>query len=89
MTDQVTLVAIRRQIQQACALRGLDSTEIPRESVLIRDGHYCGRRFCYEQFEAIWFVEENQLKLHRADGELFATLDVSSEQDAATVRKAA
>lgn len=39
-----------------------------QETILIRDGFYCGRRFRAESVHAIWFLEENQLKFFGADG---------------------
>jgi hypothetical protein len=39
-----------------------------RETILIRDGYYCGRRFETDSASAVWFVEENQVKFYRADG---------------------
>jgi hypothetical protein len=34
------------------------------ESLLIRDGVYCGHRFRRQQYEAVWFVDENQVKFY-------------------------
>lgn len=39
-----------------------------QETILIRDGHYCGRRFRGNNYQAIWFIEENQLKIYGPDG---------------------
>jgi len=41
-----------------------------QETILIRDGYYCGRRLQCGDFEAIWFVEENQVKFYDADHSL-------------------
>jgi hypothetical protein len=39
--------------------------------LLIRGGHYCGRRFTSPSGRtAIWFIEEDQLKLYDSQGEL-------------------
>ena len=32
---------------------------IRRESMLIRDEFFCGRRFHSDQYDAIWFIEED------------------------------
>lgn len=45
---------------------------IRNESILIRDGFYCGRRFQAAQHHAIWFMEEDQLKIHDTDGSVVA-----------------
>ena len=40
------------------------------ESLLIRDGVYCGHCFRRGGFHLVWFVEENQIKLFGPDGSL-------------------
>ena len=54
---------------------------IRRESILIRDEFYCGRRFHTDLYDAVWFIEEDELKIFRADGSLAASLQ-GSELDA-------
>lgn len=39
-------------------------TESICETVLIRDGAYCGHRFSGERLSAVWFVEEDELKVY-------------------------
>ena len=51
-----------------------DQPEIRRESVLIRDEFYCGRRFHADLYDAIWFIEEDVLKIYRSDGSLVKAL---------------
>jgi hypothetical protein len=34
------------------------------EAVLIRDGHYCGHRFISGALSAVWFFEEDQIKVY-------------------------
>ena len=47
---------------------------IRRESILIRDEFYCGRRFHTDHYDAVWFIEEDELKIFRADGTMAAAL---------------
>ena len=42
------------------------------ESMLVCDGFYCGRRFNAGAFYAVWFMEEHELKIHTAEGELLS-----------------
>lgn len=49
---------------------GPDGSLIHRESMLIRDEFFCGRKFHAQHYTAVWFIEENVLKIHRADGSL-------------------
>ncbi len=46
------------------------------ETILIRDGYYCGRRFACDGFNAVWFVEENQVKFQHRDGRVMTTCSV-------------
>lgn len=50
-----------------CVLQGFADLDIEaggelRETVLIRGGAYCGRRYETEHGSALWFIEEDQLK---------------------------
>ena len=47
---------------------------ILRESVLIRNEFYCGRRFHTSEHQAVWFIEEDELKIYRNSGELVCVL---------------
>lgn len=60
--------SIRRRVAAAFARLGAPHDAELRESILIRDGAYCGRRFDGPLGHAIWFVEEDQLKFYRLDG---------------------
>jgi hypothetical protein len=63
LTDEV-----RRQVMQTFGTLGVANPAEMRESILIRDGNYCGRRFEADSAAAVWFVEENELKFYRPDG---------------------
>ncbi|MCA9213476.1 MAG: hypothetical protein KDB27_10450 [Planctomycetales bacterium] len=47
------------------------------ESFLIRNGHYCGYRFSYEQISAIWFAEEAEVKFYDESGAIIQVVDLS------------
>lgn len=57
------------------------------EAILISDGHYCGRRFAFGPYTAIWFVEENQIKICNPDGSVAVRQDCRDlfNEQAATV----
>jgi hypothetical protein len=61
---------VRRLVAEAFRDLGVPPDDELRETILIRGGGYCGRRFETDSAAAIWFVEENQLKVFRADGTL-------------------
>jgi len=67
-------VAFGRWVQQ---LTGAISEEI-RETLLVRQGCYCGKRLSSQGFSGIWFVEEAQIKLLGPDGHSYGTLPISS-----------
>ena len=48
-----------------------------RETLLIREGKYCGHRFAMAKFNAVWFIEEDEIKFYVPDGSLAQTLKPS------------
>ncbi|HTN75351.1 MAG TPA: hypothetical protein VL096_08895 [Pirellulaceae bacterium] len=59
---------VRQAIQQTMLELGYDLGDGVMESILIRQGAYCGRRFQAADGSAVWFVEEAQLKFYDATG---------------------
>ncbi len=65
------------------------------ETLLIRNGLYCGRKYQCQGHQVIWFIEEDQLKIFSPNGQLLMTACASdclarSESFAATqTRRAA
>ncbi len=51
-----------------------DRQHIVSESILIRDGFYCGRRFDLGNHRAVWFLEEDELKVYDDAGKLVCVL---------------
>ena len=62
--------AVRSRVSRTFAELGLSPAGALRESILIRSGAYCGRRFDAAAGHAIWFLEENQIKFYDAAGRL-------------------
>ncbi|WP_197442414.1 hypothetical protein [Lignipirellula cremea] len=42
---------------------------------MIRDGYYCGRKMRCDGLQAIWFVEENEIKFYDRDGAVASVCD--------------
>ena len=78
MISASTAERIRGLIRETFDRLGAPGDEI-RETILIRDGYYCGRRYQRGGLQAIWFIEENQLKFHAQDG---SVLEVRSTSEA-------
>lgn len=48
-----------------------------RETLLIRSGNYCGHKFHLGPFQAVWFIEEDELKFSGEKGQTVRTITVS------------
>lgn len=57
---------------------------ILRETILIRNEFYCGRRFFTPNHHAIWFIEEDELKIYHENGELLCVLNGQAIDEVAT-----
>ncbi len=69
---------VRDLIRQMLVAKGARCDGIHEESLLIRDGAYCGHRISLDGFRAVWFVEEDQIKLFDPAGHLLTTLQPSA-----------
>ena len=47
------------------------------ETILVRDGCYCGRRFAHEDLRAVWFAEESVVKFSDASGNSLDDVDLN------------
>jgi hypothetical protein len=47
---------------------------IIREGMVIRDDFFLGRRFVGQDYDAIWFIEEDELKIFNAQGKVVTAL---------------
>jgi len=68
------LDAVRRQVREVFKKQGAVNLDDCCETILIRDGFYCGRCFNFGNRRAIWFVEEKVIKFYGEDGEFAASL---------------
>lgn len=59
------------------------------ESLLMRDGNYCGHRFRRGDLQAVWFVDEDQIKFYNADGTVADKTAASEIEHLAPHRQAA
>lgn len=51
-----------------------DRITLGGESIVIRGGFYCGRRFNAESHHALWFLEEDELKIFDSGGRLVCSM---------------
>ena len=77
MTNQQSLDAVRDYLRHWYATQHRSLDWEPVESLLVNDGFYCGRKFLFGPYKAVWFVEENQVKIFNPDGTVSAKQDVA------------
>ena len=77
MTNSQRLATVRKRFlhwlhnaNDGSLLAEADDSLIRQESMLIRDEYFCGRKFIGEHYNAVWFIEEDVLKIYRAGGPL-------------------
>jgi hypothetical protein len=78
MTNSQRLAAVRRCLDRWLEQQHCDADIDIRDAVLIRGGYYIGRRFELGQFHAVWFMEEDQVKVHDAAGNVLARFDAAA-----------
>ena len=64
------LELVRDTVRSIFAAQGVTSFADFSESIMVRDGYYCGRSFGCGGMRAVWFVEENLLKIFGRDNQL-------------------
>ena len=67
------LESIRNEVRQRLADFGAPVGDSMAESCLLQDNSYCGRRFTLGGFQAVWFLEENEVKFYAPSGELLGS----------------
>ena len=84
MPDQVQRA--RRHVQNIFVELNADDSNL-WETALIRDGLYCGHRFSCDEYSAVWFCEENEVKVYDAERKLLRVDSLS--QSGEPLRRAA
>lgn len=90
--DHVEILAqIRSLVREKLSKFGDAADASAGEAMLIRDGYFCGRRFYQDGLQAVWFIEENQIKFYDRDGSILEVLELTAEMlnDTRSHRKAA
>ena len=80
MGSSVRADTIRGQVRHIFQQHGVTEEAEMCESLLIRGGLFCGRRFELDGLSAIWFVEENELKVYDRGGKVLETENLASPQ---------
>jgi hypothetical protein len=79
MDDVQRLGQIRSLICKTFSAFGGSMDRMPRETLLIRDGFFCGRRFESDGLQAVWFTEENEVKFFDRNGAILRVVGLASD----------
>lgn len=71
---------VRQLVQRIFADLQLPSAIGCEETILIRNGFYCGRRFAVDGAHAVWFCEENQIKVYGPEGKVLKVVQAVDRQ---------
>jgi hypothetical protein len=64
-------IAIGDQLSEFGAQRGeLLTAASLKETILIRNGIFCGRKFQQADYVVVWFIEEDEIKFFDPSGEM-------------------
>ncbi|MBC8350761.1 MAG: hypothetical protein H8E66_02160 [Planctomycetes bacterium] len=77
------LESVRQDVRASFTAQGVEDVDDCCETILIRDGFYCGRRFACDSHRAIWFVEEKVIKFYGPSGEFLASNSIEESRDSA------
>jgi hypothetical protein len=69
---------VRNLIDELLVEYGAPRNAERRESLLIHEGTYCGHRIRKGDFQAVWFIEEDQVKIFAPDGRLLDAVKPSN-----------
>jgi hypothetical protein len=91
MQHAEVLEAVRRLVRRTFVELGVGTGCPMSEHILVRDDFYCGRQFHADGLQAIWFIEEDELKIHARDGSVARVISASEalRPDNSQERKAA
>jgi hypothetical protein len=79
---------IRQIVRDHLRQLGASTSELTRETVLIRQGNYCGHRFEMGEHQAVWFIEEDEVKFYGCDGRTVRVVHPSRAYSGTNVRAA-
>jgi len=71
------LAAIRQLIRNTFSELGAEPQVEISENILIREEMYCGRRFKSCGYQAIWFIEEDEIKIYAQQGTVVRVMSAS------------
>jgi hypothetical protein len=88
MSHAQALAAVRGHVAEAFHQHRLADGSEPRESILLKSGIYCGRRFEVGTGFAMWNYESDELKVYTINGKLLEIV-AGASMERVEMRKAA
>ncbi|HEY2416004.1 MAG TPA: hypothetical protein VGI40_27430 [Pirellulaceae bacterium] len=79
MSHAETVAAVRLKAVEAFRQFRLCDGPEPADSILLKGGLYCGRRFDVERGYAIWGAENDELRVFRHGGKLLTAIPQASQ----------
>lgn len=70
MINETPVEKTRRAISNHLEMLGANNAESLHETMLIHNGLFCGRKFKCDEYEVVWFLEEDEIKFFSPVGEL-------------------
>ena len=70
MNANTPVEKIRLVVAQQLSRLGATGIDSVSESILIRDGLFCGRKFHCSGYHVVWFIEEDEIKFFSPCGDL-------------------
>lgn len=86
---QVNASYLRQQLAEQIGVTPESAEAETRESLLIANGLYCGRKFTLRGYVLTWFIDEDQVKLHHPSGQLLMACNAINFCASTTNRSAA
>ncbi len=73
MSTATPVEKIRMVIADQMQRLGAHDVSAIQESILIRNGLFCGRKFVCDGYQVVWFFEEDEIKFYSPCGDLLKT----------------
>ncbi|MEM8734708.1 MAG: hypothetical protein AAGG44_10825 [Planctomycetota bacterium] len=70
MENETPVEKARQAIAWQLRSLGVQDTDSMHETMLIRTGLFCGRKFQCEEHQVVWFLEEDEIKIFSPIGDL-------------------
>lgn len=70
MSSTTPVERIRQAIAWQLGSLGVRDSSTMHETILIHNGLFCGRKYQCEDYEVVWFLEEDEIKFFSPCGDL-------------------